>query len=72
MQCQIKGLNTNAMGRKPIHERAMTGAERFRRYRLRKAARIYEEHLRSGSKLKWGGPDPAYLAEFLTRVKGAR
>ncbi|MET0529629.1 MAG: hypothetical protein ABW003_15070 [Microvirga sp.] len=33
----------------------MSGAERFRRYRLRKAARIYEEYLRSGSKLTWAG-----------------
>ena len=57
VQNQIKRRKANEMGRKPIHERPMTGAERFQRYRLRKAAKIYEEH-GVGSRLMWGGLTP--------------
>lgn len=45
----------------------MTGAERFQRHRLKKAAQAYERYLASGSRNMWGGPDPALLAEFMSR-----
>jgi len=50
----------------------MTGAERVRRHKLRKAAKCYEDYLRSGWKMVWGGPDPKLLAEFMSGFPNAQ